>query len=206
MKFAPGTPQSVIKAAEQAYMNRPKIDKTAPVQPIMPPKPSPINQRNYDRLTEMAQKGPLGQTSQRNLDYATKRLGMDNKLQMPANVKPPIGPEIIGIGNKNAVNQQPLPANLTGNFQGDTSVPNMNTIGAPAPTGGMMPAGGGGMAAPGTSNMPNAAPPPGFTFKKGGKVKKMASGGMTSKSSSSPSASRRGDGIAQRGKTRGKIC
>ena len=35
-------------------------------------------------------------------------------------------------------------------------------------------------------------------YKKGGKVKKMASGGMT--------ASRRGDGIASRGKTRGKIC
>lgn len=40
-------------------------------------------------------------------------------------------------------------------------------------------------------------------FRKGGKVKKMASGGMTSKGSS---ASRRGDGIASRGKTRGKIC
>ena len=43
-------------------------------------------------------------------------------------------------------------------------------------------------------------------FKRGGsvkkkpEVKKMASGGMTSKASS------RGDGIAQRGKTRGKIC
>jgi hypothetical protein len=35
-------------------------------------------------------------------------------------------------------------------------------------------------------------------MKKGGKVKKMASGGMT--------ASKRGDGIAQRGKTRGKMC
>ena len=35
-------------------------------------------------------------------------------------------------------------------------------------------------------------------FRKGGAVKKMASGGMT--------ASRRGDGIASRGKTRGKIC
>jgi hypothetical protein len=39
-------------------------------------------------------------------------------------------------------------------------------------------------------------------FRKGGKVKKMASGGMTSKGSS---ASRRGDGIASRGKTRGKL-
>jgi LPXTG-motif cell wall-anchored protein len=42
-------------------------------------------------------------------------------------------------------------------------------------------------------------------MKKGGAVKpkRMASGGMTSKA---PSASRRGDGIASRGKTRGKIC
>jgi hypothetical protein len=39
-------------------------------------------------------------------------------------------------------------------------------------------------------------------LKRGGKVKKMASGGMTSKVSS---ASRRGDGIAQRGKTKGRM-
>jgi hypothetical protein len=38
----------------------------------------------------------------------------------------------------------------------------------------------------------------GDTYKRGGKVKKMASGGMT--------ASKRADGIAQRGKTRGKMC
>jgi hypothetical protein len=37
-------------------------------------------------------------------------------------------------------------------------------------------------------------------MKKGGAVKKMASGGSVS------SASKRGDGIAQRGKTRGKVC
>jgi len=40
----------------------------------------------------------------------------------------------------------------------------------------------------------------GQTLKRGGAVKKMASGGMTS------SASSRGDGIATKGKTRGKIC
>jgi hypothetical protein len=39
---------------------------------------------------------------------------------------------------------------------------------------------------------------------KGGMVKKMASGGMTSSKPST--ASSRGDGIAQRGKTRGKLC
>jgi hypothetical protein len=40
----------------------------------------------------------------------------------------------------------------------------------------------------------------GNDMKRGGSVKKMASGGSTS------SASRRADGIAQRGKTRGKMC
>ena len=45
-----------------------------------------------------------------------------------------------------------------------------------------------------------AAPNP-MTMKRGGRVKKMASGGMTSKVSS---ASKRGDGIAQRGKTKGR--
>ena len=37
-----------------------------------------------------------------------------------------------------------------------------------------------------------------MSMKRGGAVKKMASGGMT--------ASKRADGIAQRGKTRGKMC
>jgi hypothetical protein len=40
-------------------------------------------------------------------------------------------------------------------------------------------------------------------YNKGGAVKKMASGGMTSSKPSS--ASSRGDGIAQRGKTRGQM-
>jgi len=40
-------------------------------------------------------------------------------------------------------------------------------------------------------------------MKRGGRVKKMASGGMTSGASS---ASKRADGIATKGKTRGKIC
>lgn len=41
-------------------------------------------------------------------------------------------------------------------------------------------------------------------YRKGGAVKKMAKGGLTSNPTSS--ASRRGDGIASKGKTRGKIC
>jgi len=40
-------------------------------------------------------------------------------------------------------------------------------------------------------------------MKRGGKVKKMASGGMTSKASG---ASKRADGVAQRGKTKGRMC
>ena len=46
------------------------------------------------------------------------------------------------------------------------------------------------------ANKQNAA---GDTYKKGGKVKAYANGG-------SVSASRRGDGIAQRGKTKGRMC
>lgn len=65
-------------------------------------------------------------------------------------------------------------------------------------------------AAPYLQELPNRATKllegyrPNFTMmKKGGTVKKMASGGSTSKVSS---ASKRGDGIASRGKTRGKFC
>ena len=63
---------------------------------------------------------------------------------------------------------------------------------------------GGGM--PGATGMPNTSMlPAGAAFKKGGSVRaeKMASGGMASKVSS---ASKRGDGIAQRGKTKGRMC
>lgn len=45
-----------------------------------------------------------------------------------------------------------------------------------------------------------AAPKTVETNKRGGVIKKMASGGMTS------SASKRGDGIATKGKTRGRMC
>ena len=57
-------------------------------------------------------------------------------------------------------------------------------------------AGGSGGSKPRDEDLSSAA------FKRGGKVKKMASGGMTSKASS---ASRRADGIATKGKTRGKM-
>jgi hypothetical protein len=50
---------------------------------------------------------------------------------------------------------------------------------------------------------PMPPPPVGGGMKRGGKVKSMSSGGSTSKSSS---ASKRGDGIAQRGKTKGRMC
>jgi hypothetical protein len=43
-----------------------------------------------------------------------------------------------------------------------------------------------------------------FTLRKKGGVVKMASGGMTSSKMSKPSGASRGDGIAQRGRTRGK--
>jgi hypothetical protein len=59
---------------------------------------------------------------------------------------------------------------------------------------------GAGFGAPPTGPQFNPASLQGKPMKKGGAVKKMASGGTTS------SASKRADGIAQRGKTRGKMC
>ncbi len=196
-RFAPGTPQSVIKAAEQAYMNRPKIDKTAPVQPTMPKKPSPIHQRNYDRLTAMAQKRPLSQTNQRNLAFATKRLGINRDVSdtlVPSlpRISSPMATDSMPVGAADYGTSSPMPPGYnmgtlpTSTFQGGT-------------TGGMS----GGM--PGATGMPNTSMlPAGAAFKRGGVVRaeKMASGGMTSKA---PAASKRGDGIAQRGKTKGRM-
>ena len=61
-----------------------------------------------------------------------------------------------------------------------------------------------------TSSAPQSAVYEGFGFKKGGKVaaKKYAKGGKVSsapKTAKASTASRRGDGIAQRGKTRGRM-
>jgi hypothetical protein len=58
----------------------------------------------------------------------------------------------------------------------------------------------------GPTSGPQTSMPPGgmggAMMKRGGKVKSMSSGGSASKA---PSASRRGDGIAQRGKTKGRM-
>ena len=156
MIAAPGTPQSVITAAEQAQMNRPKLDKTTPIQPTVIPTRNPGTSVTPKVITDPVRPTPT-----------TSR------------------PTTIGATNI-----------LT------------------------KPAGGGGVAAPGTENMISAPPPPGAVYKKGGKVAdakyksfsktgkpagmksitKMASGGSVSKASS------RGDGIAQRGKTKGRMC
>ena len=80
---------------------------------------------------------------------------------------------------------------------------------APAPTPAASSGASWGGTNPTASPQPAAAQPastanwggaPGSVFRKGGKVKAYAKGGMIS------SASRRGDGIATKGKTRGKMC
>jgi hypothetical protein len=79
----------------------------------------------------------------------------------PAPVQPSIGAKVPGVPISDPYMPRP-----TGNFQGDTSVPNMNTIGATAPTTG-------GFNTPnGQFDASNAAPlPPGAVYKKGGYVK-----------------------------------
>jgi hypothetical protein len=104
------------------------------------------------------------------------------------------------------------PASATA-FQGDTRVPNVNTIGAPMPQANTVPnaqmAAMQKMPQPGTVPPANAIPmapsPAGgaFAMKRGGSVRskpavKFSSSGSTNKTSS------RGDGIAQRGKTKGR--
>ena len=145
MIFAPGTPQSVIKAAEQAYRNRPKIDKTAPVRPIKPTQPMPTK---------------------------------------PGVNPPPRGPR--GVGPTDGPSR-PMPAPTTPPPPVKPSAPPMPVgPGAGAMGGGMPPAGN-------VQQTVSGGPPPnygGMTMKKGGKV---------------ASAPRRGDGIAQRGKTKGRF-
>ena len=65
-----------------------------------------------------------------------------------------------------------------------------------APASGMLPQPGGMAPQPAGRVMPGAPIPRGMAMKKGGEVKKYAKGG---------SVGGRGDGIAQRGKTRGKM-
>ena len=116
-----------------------------------------------------------------------------------------------GLSPYNTDPVRPAGSDMSGGMGGGRPVPSMGG-GTPAGTlsprgavtGGARPAPsmGGGM--PGATGMPTSAPPPGAMFKKGGSVRaeKMASGGMTSKA---PTASKRGDGIAQRGKTKGRM-
>ena len=207
MIFAPGTPQSVIKAAEQAQKNKPKVDKTLPIQPtkVPPPEVRPtvsggptVNpMRNPARLPVPTTPPPPVKP--------TPRVITDPVRPTPTTGQP------TTIGATNIITK----ANPNSNFQGDTRVPNLNTIGAP------MPAGGGGAPAPGTTGMNSAPLPPGATYKKGGNVKRMASGNIKSvtkmasgnmksvtkmaSGGSVSKASSRGDGIAQRGKTRGRM-
>ena len=127
----------------------------------------------------------------------------------PRTVQPLPRPQIDqgfgnGPGRPNMPMAQPMPQpQIDTGFGNGPGRPNMPLAqpsgpGAPMPVtdsvqqmgGGMDGGFGGGMAGVGG-------------MKRGGKVKKMASGGMTSKVSS---ASKRGDGIAKRGKTKGRMC
>ena len=76
------------------------------------------------------------------------------------------------------------------------------TGGGPAPMGG----GPAPMGAFPRAPAPMGGAPNPMTMKKGGRVKAYAKGGTVFSSSKASSASSRGDGIAQRGKTKGRMC
>ncbi len=212
MRFAPGTPPSVIKKAEKEWLENQRMPLKKAELPVA--KPSPIHQRNYDRLTAMAQKGPLSQTNQRNLAFATKRLGInrdvsDTLVPLPR-ISPPMATDSMPVGPGAGAMGGGMPPAGPGAMPPMGSMPPMGDTG-----GGMVGTMGGRGYDPATGKydlgtasnlgtagggfLPNYG---GMTMKKGGKVKNMASGGMTSKA---PAASKRGDGIAQRGKTKGRM-
>ena len=158
----------------------------------MPIRPTPNSvQAKFDRLNTMAQRRPLGQTDQRNLAFYQKQLGIkppQDFKTMPI-VMPMVSPQPSNTPNPASQIQQTVNGGPAPNYGSMTQMT--------APTGGM----GGGM--PGATGMPNTSMlPAGAAFKRGGKVKQTDSGGMTSKVTT---ASKRGDGIAQRGKTKGRM-
>ena len=111
--------------------------------------------------------------------------------------KDAFGPPTLGPGAPLPSNT-PNPAIISQPPMGADYNAGAGIMGGGTPAGTLSPRGG-------VTGGARPAPPMGGGMKKGGSVRagKMASGGMTSKASS---ASKRGDGIAQRGKTRGKMC
>ena len=181
MRFAPGTPPSVIKKAEKEWLNSQK--------------PS-AGQRRYDNL---ASRPNLNPAQQRTMGRLGERLGINQQtaVTMPTG-KPGVQEDVdtspAGSPPQKPIVGRPLPPQTPPRI---ATEPIPVGPGAGAMGGGMPPAGN-------VQQTVSGGPPPnygGMTMKKGGKVKNMASGGMTSKSS----ASSRGDGIASRGKTKCKM-
>ena len=115
-------------------------------------------------------------------------LSQGKQLAMPQGMGP-MGP------------QQAAPLGAGAGFGAPPTGPQFNPAllqGTPQPMGGVQQPTAGGLAA--YNQFQNAKGPNPTTMKKGGAVKKMASGGATS------SASKRADGIAQKGKTKGRMC
>jgi len=151
-------------------------------------------------------RGPSGPTTSTQPKTMAERVN-DVKGRMGSG--PPTGPVInrpVSRPPTGPMNPGPMPFD---GFDADRAYPDLRLGGARGP--GPMPPNPGPVinrpvSRPPTGPMnPGPMPPPpvGGGMKRGGKVKSMSSGGSTSKSSS---ASKRGDGIAQRGKTKGRMC
>ena len=120
----------------------------------------------------------------------------------PIGASPYTGPQQTALGDVSSMGPQQTAQQAPSMSQGpqQTAMPQggMGLMGAPqqgAPLGA-----GAGFGAPATQSQAVNNAMRGTNMKKGGAVKKMASGGTTS------SASKRADGIAQKGKTKGRMC
>ena len=157
----------------------------------------------------------MGYTSSGNAAMYEKEPGFETKIT-PAKVaspsasvaKTPIvgGPNPArdpgGAGKRGAVSAGPTPARDPGGA-GKRGAVSAGPNPARAPGGAGKRGGASSEAAANMMDLPPYRENPDsydMSMKRGGKVKKMASGGTTS------SASKRGDGIATKGKTRGRMC
>ena len=201
----PPTPQEMqtMQGMQSALQANPQYQKSrqqgASPPPMLPQSQPPMTHGANGLMGKpMGGFGPSGPPTTGGFDY--------NLIKGTDSPSPPSQGRMQATQQANVQTQgsmpmRPFPPSQPGMPAGGTIKP----MGAPPMGGGMgAPMGGrGGMG--GMSGAP-AAPMGGMRMKKGGKVQAYAKGGMvssSSKSSKPSTASSRGDGIAQRGRTKG---
>jgi hypothetical protein len=190
------TPSQSITAADQSSKGS---ISTRGDSGVTTPGPASAPNLDYKSAAPVSQKTPAAPTAKTNPvkpQAATPQTSISSKSSAspPVDMAPTKANALkySGTSTDSARTSDALKVNSLKNKQANPTGPRNPRTGRPMTTFDS----GSGLNAMDMANMPQA-------YKKGGAIKKMAKGGLTSSPSS---ASSRGDGIASRGKTRGKIC